>query len=74
MKKAPSVEMIPNCADAVFYQYKGACYFITGFLATLYKGMVWMDGKEKADADFWEMTHYKEESGDNSPVITAPSL
>lgn len=74
--KAEYKEMQP---EPITYRYAGQCVILTGFLAGLYRGMIWMYGEEEAKVQFWLMFHKKKEpklneNGVHSPVNAVKPL
>lgn len=48
--------------EPIYFNFGSIHATLTGFLATLYKGMIWMYGEDTAKARFWAMFHSKENS------------
>ena len=52
-----SFEMVEP--ESILYQRGHVTATLTGFLASLYKGMVWMYGEDEANERFWWLFHKK---------------
>ena len=48
--------------EPIYYNVGNIHATLTGFLATLYRGMIWMYGEDIAQARFWAMFHTNENS------------
>ena len=59
MIKADSITVRcqPANVPGIGFDYCGQHLYLTGFAATLYRGLIWMDGPEAAAKEFWELTH-----------------
>ena len=45
--------------ESILYQRGRVTATLTGFLASLYKGMIWMYGEDEANERFWWLFHKK---------------
>ena len=48
--------------EPIYFNFGNIQATLTGFLATLYRGMIWMYGEDVAQARFWAMFHTNENS------------
>lgn len=48
--------------EPIYYNVGNIHATLTGFLATLYRGMIWMYGEDIAQARFWAMFHTNKNS------------
>ena len=58
--------------ESIAYEY--GCHYatLTGFLANLYRGQIWMYGEEEAKERFWHLFYIK--NSVSSPENTVPAL
>lgn len=59
----------PAEVPGIGFDYCGQHFYLTGFAATFYRGLVWMDGQEAAAKEFWELIHTKKAA--NAPQQVA---
>ena len=55
----PAVTLEYRDPRGIAYDYNGVHVWLKGANAYLYRGMVWMYGKEQATREYWEMFHKK---------------